>query len=63
MRTSLFAILTLAVSFAQSGTGVAQSAAAAGDPANGKAVFAFGNTSCTNCHGLEGQGGWGSTLR
>ena len=64
MRTSLFVILVLALSVAQSGTGAAQGAApqAAGDPANGKAVFAFGNTSCTNCHGLEGQGGWGPDL-
>ena len=59
-----FAILVLALTVAQSGTGAAQGGAsqAAGDPANGKAVFAFGNTSCTNCHGLEGQGGWGPDL-
>ena len=64
MRTSLFGILMLAISVAQSGTGAAQGAApqGVGDPANGKAVFAFGNTSCTNCHGLEGQGGWGPDL-
>jgi mono/diheme cytochrome c family protein len=65
MRTSLlFAILVFALTTAQSGTGAAQGGAppAAGDPANGKAVFAFGNTSCTNCHGLEGQGGWGPDL-
>jgi mono/diheme cytochrome c family protein len=65
MRTSLlFAILVFALTAAQSGTGAAQGGAppAAGDPANGKAVFAFGNTSCTNCHGLEGQGGWGPDL-
>ena len=65
MRTSLlFAILVFALTAGQSGTGAAQGGApqAAGDPANGKAVFAFGNTSCTNCHGLEGQGGWGPDL-
>jgi mono/diheme cytochrome c family protein len=65
MRTSLlFAILVFALTTPQSGTGAAQGGAppAAGDPANGKAVFAFGNTSCTNCHGLEGQGGWGPDL-
>jgi mono/diheme cytochrome c family protein len=64
MRTSLFAILVLAISIAQSGSGAAQGPAQqpAGDPANGKAVFAFGNTSCTNCHGLEAQGGWGPDL-
>ena len=42
--------------------GRAEAAPTTGDPANGKAVFAFGNTSCTNCHGLEGQGGWGPDL-
>jgi cytochrome c550 len=64
MRTTLFAILVLAITIAQSGSGAAQGPAqqAAGDPANGKAVFAFGNTSCTNCHGLEAQGGWGPDL-
>ena len=64
MRTSLFAILVLAITMASSGSGAAQGGApqGAGDPANGKAVFAFGNTSCTNCHGLEGQGGWGPDL-
>ena len=64
MRTSLFGILVLAIAIAQGGSGAAQGGApqGAGDPANGKAVFAFGNTSCTNCHGLEGQGGWGPDL-
>ena len=64
MRTSLIAFLMLVIATALSGSGAAQSAApqTAGDPANGKAVFAFGNTSCTNCHGLEGQGGWGPDL-
>ena len=64
MRTSLVGFLMLIIATALSGRGVAQSAApqTAGDPANGKAVFAFGNTSCTNCHGLEAQGGWGPDL-
>ena len=64
MRTCVFPLLVLAITIAQSGSGSAQggSAQGAGDPANGKAVFAFGNTSCTNCHGLEGQGGWGPDL-
>lgn len=64
MRTFPFAILVLAISIAQGGSGAAQGPAqqTAGDPANGKAVFAFGNTSCTNCHGLEAQGGWGPDL-
>lgn len=64
MRTFLAAGFVVLVLVAQGGTGSAQSAAPqpAGDPVNGKAVFAFGNTSCTNCHGLEGQGGWGPDL-
>ena len=63
MRTSLVGFLTLIIATFLSGRGAAQSAAPqTGDPANGKAVFAFGNTSCTNCHGLEGQGGWGPDL-
>ena len=62
MRTTLFAFLMLLLAVAQAGTGAAQNAAPVGDPANGKAVFAFGNTSCTNCHGLEAQGGWGPDL-
>src|SRR5262245_11368875 len=63
MRTTLFALLMLVLAVAQADTGAAQNPAqAAGDPANGKAVSAFGNTSCTNCHGLEAQGGWGPDL-
>lgn len=64
MRTLIVTVFVAFVLVAQGVTGVAQNAApqAAGDPANGKAVFAFGNTSCTNCHGLEGQGGWGPDL-
>lgn len=67
MRTSLIGFLMLVMAIAQGGSGAAHSAAQAaptpaGDPANGKAVFAFGNTSCTNCHGLEAQGGWGPDL-
>jgi mono/diheme cytochrome c family protein len=64
MRIFLVAGFALFVLVAQSGTNAAQNAApqAVGDPVNGKAVFAFGNTSCTNCHGLEGQGGWGPDL-
>jgi len=64
MRTFSVPGFVLFVLVAQGGTLAAQGAApqAVGDPANGKAVFAFGNTSCTNCHGLEGQGGWGPDL-
>jgi mono/diheme cytochrome c family protein len=64
MRTSLIGFLMLVIAIAQGGAGAAQGGPpqTAGDPANGKAVFAFGNTSCTNCHGLEAQGGWGPDL-
>jgi mono/diheme cytochrome c family protein len=61
MFTVAFIFMTLV---AQSGPAAAQGAAtpSVGDPVNGKKVFAFGNTSCTNCHGLEAQGGWGPDL-
>src|SRR3970040_577235 len=64
MRTFIVAGFVLFALVTQGGTAAAQGTApqAVGDPANGKAVFAFGNTSCTNCHGLEGQGGWGPDL-
>ena len=69
MRTVLVGVFGLFVLVAQGATGAAQAPATApaparavGDPVNGKAVFAFGNTSCTNCHGLEAQGGWGPDL-
>ena len=64
MHIYFTAALALLVVVAGARTGSAQGSAPqpAGDPANGKAVFAFGNTSCTNCHGLEGQGGWGPDL-
>src|SRR3970040_3001923 len=64
MRTFIVAGFVLFALVTQGGTAAAQGTApqAVGDPANGKAVFAFGNTSCTNCHGLEGQGGWGRDL-
>jgi mono/diheme cytochrome c family protein len=63
MRTLLVTGSVLVLLGLQSGTAAAQGAAPPlGDPVNGKAVFAFGNTSCTNCHGLEGQGGWGPDL-
>ena len=49
MRTTFFAILVLAITIAQSGSGAAQGPPqqAVGDPANGKAVFAFGVALCT----------------
>jgi mono/diheme cytochrome c family protein len=65
MRKLLVAIFVLFVLVAQRSTGAAQNAAGqppVGDPVNGKAVFTFGNTSCTNCHGVDGVGGWGPDL-
>jgi mono/diheme cytochrome c family protein len=64
MRTFLVAAFVVVALVAQGGVRAAQNATPqpVGDPVNGKAVFAFGNTSCTNCHGLEGQGGWGPDL-
>jgi mono/diheme cytochrome c family protein len=64
MRIYVATAFVLFAVVARGATGAAQGAAPqpAGDPANGKAVFAFGNTSCTNCHGLEAQGGWGPDL-
>jgi mono/diheme cytochrome c family protein len=63
MRTLFVAGSVLVLLLTQRGVAAAQGAAPpVGDPVNGKAVFAFGNTSCTNCHGLEGQGGWGPDL-
>ena len=44
------------------GIAAAQGAEPVGDPVNGKTVFTFGNTSCTNCHGVDGIGGWGPDL-
>jgi mono/diheme cytochrome c family protein len=65
MRKLLVAVLVLFVVVAQRSTGAAQNAPGqppVGDPVNGKAVFTFGNTSCTNCHGVDGVGGWGPDL-
>ena len=45
----------------QAGT-VGAGTAPAGDPAAGKLHYTFGNTSCTNCHGVEGQGAFGPAL-
>ncbi len=71
MRTFLVALLLLSLPLAdgggtaadQGGVPAAGSAAApAGDPEKGKAVWALGNTSCRNCHGGDGEGGFGPIL-
>jgi len=65
MRTFLAAAFVAFVLVAQGATGVAQTPAAAPnapDIENGKKVFAFGNTSCSNCHGNGAIGGFGPDL-
>ena len=63
MRTFLVAAFVVFVLVAQSGTGAAQAPAPnAPDIENGKKVFAFGNTSCSNCHGNGAIGGFGPDL-
>ena len=64
MRTLLAAAFVVFVLVAQGATGVAQTPAAANAPdiENGKKVFAFGNTSCSNCHGNGAIGGFGPDL-
>ena len=65
MRTFLAAAFVVFVLVAQSGTAAAQTPAAAPnapDIENGRKVFAFGNTSCSNCHGNGAIGGFGPDL-
>ena len=65
MRTLLAAAFVVLVLVAQGGTSAAQAPAPnpnAPDIENGRKVYAFGNTSCSNCHGAAGIGGWGPDL-
>lgn len=71
MRTFSVAFATLLVALGavvavQAGAPAAQAPAAAaepvGDPAAGKVHFTFGNTSCSNCHGRDGEGAFGPAL-
>ena len=65
MRTLLAAAFVVFVLVAQSGTSAAQAPAPnpnAPDIENGRKVYAFGNTSCSNCHGAGAVGGWGPDL-
>jgi mono/diheme cytochrome c family protein len=41
---------------------LAQGPASSGDPQAGKSLWEGNTTSCKNCHGLEGQGGFGPDL-
>jgi len=59
MRNFFVAVFVFCVLVVQGGTAAAQ---VVGDPVNGEAVFRFGNTSCSNCHGNGAVGGWGPDL-
>lgn len=65
MRRFLIAVFVLALPLAAASTR-AQDAPAPGlkpgDPAAGKAHYTFGNTSCSNCHGITGEGRFGPPL-
>ena len=64
MRAVLLGAGLVVVVLLGQGTPAAQTAAAApmGDAAAGKRHYTFGNTSCSNCHGVEGQGAFGPAL-
>lgn len=64
MRTFLFGAFIVMLVGLQQATGTAQNGASApvGDPEAGKRHYTFGNTSCTNCHGVEGKGAFGPAL-
>lgn len=67
MRRFLVAVFVLVLPLAHAGTRAAQSGAAApadlvGTAEAGKAHYTFGNTSCSNCHGLNGEGRYGPAL-
>ena len=59
MKTLLLAVLVI---LAFAAVAAAQSAAAAGDSAAGKALWDGNTTSCKNCHGAKGEGGYGPDL-
>lgn len=70
MRTIFTAVLVFMLAAAYGMTGAAQSgtvaqqdtAAATGNAEAGKGHWALGNTSCRNCHGGAGEGGFGPPL-
>ncbi len=69
MRTLLVAVAAFTLVTAYGITGRAQGGGApqagsapVGTADAGKAHYAFGNTSCSNCHGTEGQGAFGPPL-
>ena len=66
MRRFLIAVFVLALPLAAASTRASQTGAApaepVGDPAAGKVHYTFGNTSCSNCHGVDGEGRFGPPL-
>ena len=67
MRKVFIAVVAFGLVTAYGVTGrsaAAQTAGSApvGTAEAGKAHYAFGNTSCSNCHGAEGQGAFGPAL-
>ena len=66
MRTLVVAVVAFVLVAAYGVTGRAQGGAAGSAPVGnveaGKTHYAFGNTSCSNCHGVEGQGSFGPAL-
>ena len=68
MRKVFIAVVAFGLVTAYGVTGrsaAAQTAGSApvGTAEAGKAHYAFGNTSCSNCHGAEGQGAFGPDLQ
>ena len=64
MRRFLIVAFVLALPLAHCGhQGSAQAPAApVGNAAAGKVHYTFGNTSCSNCHGIDGEGRYGQPL-
>lgn len=64
MRRFLIAVFVFALPLAAASTRAAQSGATTpvGDPVAGKVHYTFGNTSCSNCHGVDGEGRFGPPL-
>jgi mono/diheme cytochrome c family protein len=64
MRTLFVAVVAFGVVTAYGITARAQQGGAAptGDAAQGKVHYTFGNTSCSNCHGVNGEGAFAPAL-
>jgi mono/diheme cytochrome c family protein len=66
MRRFLAAVFVLALPFAAAALRAQTAPAGAAEPvgtaAQGKVHYTFGNTSCSNCHGITGEGRFGPPL-